>query len=79
LSIATAILMMLAYYALQHNVDRNFPDDSYLHLFVKMLPSIFYSFVVILTNLGFKFGAIALTDWGIKKAVLWNYFLAFKF
>ena len=65
LSIALAIGMMFAYYGLQHNFDTTFTEDSYLHLFLRMLPSILYSFVVILTNLGFKFGAIWCTDWGI--------------
>lgn len=67
MSIAIAIGMMLSYYALQHYFDNSFPEESYLHLFLKMVPSIFYSLVVILTNLGFKFGAIALTNWGIKN------------
>ena len=65
LSISVAILVMIAYYSMQHWFDTKFIEDSYLDMGLKMFPSMLYSLVVILSNLGFKFAAIRLTDWGI--------------
>lgn len=64
LSIFVAFLIMMAYYYFQHAVDVRFQDDSYVHLVVRILPSIVYSLVVLPLNMIYKKLSVSLTEWG---------------
>lgn len=63
-SIFVAFLIMMAYYYFQHAVDVRFQDDSYVHLAVRILPSIVYSLVVLPLNMLYKKLSVSLTEWG---------------
>ena len=56
---------MLVYYSIQDSVNEKFNEDKYFHIFIRMIPSITYSLIVIPMNMIYKIVAIKLTSWGI--------------
>ncbi len=64
MSIFIAFLIMMAYYYFQHAVDVKYGGDSYVHLAMRIIPSIAYSLVVIPLNMAYRMISIHLTEWG---------------